>query len=162
MSDDITKPVTRGSLSPMRDKWGGYTGSGEGPGEDPEATAEPDPSLPPVIDEHVQRQLGQSLDAEMIAEVVDAFMADAEPRLAVISDVLAAGDIELLERHYHSIKGAAANLGFHRLVHFCEQARTALKEGRLADLPPLQQAIADAYAATVAAWRARDGTSPAW
>ncbi|MGE5504612.1 MAG: PAS domain S-box protein [Actinomycetota bacterium] len=155
MSDYIAKPVTRASFSSMLDKWGNGPRPPEPPPAEPEAAAPPEDG-PPLIDDAFQENLAQSLDQEMIAEVVDAFMGDAEGRLAAIPEVLAAGDMVVLERHYHSIKGAASNLGFRRLVGLCEEMRAAIKDGRSGDqLGPLAEAIDETYRATTEAWRQR-------
>jgi HPt (histidine-containing phosphotransfer) domain-containing protein len=49
-------------------------------------------------------------DRELLAEIIQVFLADAPQLVVAMGQALAQGDMHLLERSAHSMKGAAANL----------------------------------------------------
>jgi|HubBroStandDraft_1064217.scaffolds.fasta_scaffold18852_4 CheY-like chemotaxis protein len=58
----------------------------------------------------------EDVAAKRVLEVADIFLNDAERRLAAMQSLLIAGDTKSLERAAHSLEGAAATFGFHRLA----------------------------------------------
>jgi CheY-like chemotaxis protein/HPt (histidine-containing phosphotransfer) domain-containing protein len=54
-------------------------------------------------------------DEDLERDIIGGFRLDAENRLVIMRQTLAQGNLNLLASQAHSIKGAAANLGAHRL-----------------------------------------------
>jgi HPt (histidine-containing phosphotransfer) domain-containing protein len=64
-------------------------------------------------------------DHELIAEMVHLFQEEAPHLLAVMRDALQSGDMLVLERAAHSLKGAAANLSAQATVAAALQVEKA-------------------------------------
>ena len=92
------------------------------------------PSAPPP--EPVVEELPQ--DAEVGQEILEFFVPEAEEHLQVVTECLLsleanpnAEDIHKLFRAVHTLKGAAAQVGLHRIAHVAHRAEDLI--GRLRD-----------------------------
>jgi two-component system sensor histidine kinase/response regulator len=83
-----------------------------------------------VLDE--LRLLGEATDQDFLAEIVNEFVHDTEPRLIDLRDAAALGDAELVGRIAHSIKGSGDQLGGRRLALSCGRLERKAVTGRLA------------------------------
>ena len=77
----------------------------------------------PVIEPDRRAELVEAFGDEGLKELDDSFFADMAGILLDLHSALAAHDTSSADRALHSIKGAAANLGFNQLATFAEQAR---------------------------------------
>ncbi|MBC7292642.1 MAG: response regulator, partial [Thermoleophilia bacterium] len=95
---------------------------------------------PPVLDRQalLDRVAG---DEDLAAEVLGVFMQDVPRQLAALKKVVAAGDLEQVRRHAHTLKGASANAGALALREAALQCENAAKEGRLADVQGALRAL---------------------
>lgn len=64
------------------------------------------------IDAGLLRQLMEDFGSEDVAGLVQAFLQETETRIARMTEAAASGDITLLEREAHTLKGNAGNMGF--------------------------------------------------
>jgi len=71
-------------------------------------------------------------DEELLAELVGIFLEDAPRQMAALKEAMEQGDITLVERQAHSLKGAAANIGARPLSAEAHRLELAAREGNLA------------------------------
>ena len=89
------------------------------------------PSEPPVFDR--DNLISRLMDDEELArEVVALFLADTPNLIGELQAFLAAGDAASAERHAHSIKGSASNVGGESLRAEAYEIEKAVKVGDLA------------------------------
>jgi PAS domain S-box-containing protein len=88
------------------------------------------------------RELGGD---EFVAEVVDAFLADAPTLLATLRSSLADRDADELRRAAHTLKSNGATLGAHRFSELCRELEAAAKSGDLEHAPALVERVEQAY-----------------
>jgi HPt (histidine-containing phosphotransfer) domain-containing protein len=74
------------------------------------------------------RELG---DAELLVELVELFVDDAQSRLPTLQDAFEKGDAETVERTAHTLKGSSGNMGALRMAEACENLQEI---GRSRDL----------------------------
>ena len=67
-------------------------------------------------------------DQELLAEIIKMFLADAPQRLGAMQNALQQGDMILLERSAHSMKGAAGNMSASAVVNAALQLERSAKE----------------------------------
>jgi CheY-like chemotaxis protein len=95
---------------------------------------------------------------EFVAEVIDAFLADAPMLLETARRALAESDAPELRRAAHTLKSNGATLGAAEFAELCRELEQQAKEDRLADAPRLLARVEDAYrslAETLAALQPR-------
>jgi two-component system sensor histidine kinase/response regulator len=84
-------------------------------------------------------------DQELLTEMVNLFAADAPKLLAAMHEALKKGDLHLLERSAHSLKGAASNLSAVHAVAAAFQIEKDAKNGDTesanANLPAVDRAV---------------------
>ncbi len=73
-------------------------------------------------------ETGEDAAAELIQELLDLFVEEAEPRLDSLQNALQTGDAGTAARDAHAIAGASANLGAQRLSKGARMLEHALKE----------------------------------
>ncbi|MFD2233284.1 hybrid sensor histidine kinase/response regulator [Phaeospirillum tilakii] len=152
MNDYLAKPIDRHRLSQLLDRWAGRLTAGEPP---PAASPPVDPVLlPPVADEAVQGELVRALGPESVGRLFRVFHAGLAARGEEIARAVAAGDAVLVATLAHSLKGAAANLGFVRLAEAAGRLEQAGRDG--GGLAPAGAALAAALRVT-----ARHGSASA-
>jgi len=95
------------------------------------------------------RRLEAATGREMVATVVNGFLAETPRRLARAREALERGDVEAFVFAVHSLKGSSAQLGATRLAALCGEAEDAGREGSLEGLAPRLRDI-DAEAERVA------------
>jgi len=79
------------------------------------------------------RRLEEVTGRELIATVVNSFLAETPRRLERAREALERGDAAALVFALHSLKGSSAQLGATRLAALCGEAEAAGKEGVLED-----------------------------
>jgi CheY-like chemotaxis protein len=84
-------------------------------------------------------------DQELLVEMVHLFRQDAPNLLAALSDALERGDMAVLERTAHSLKGAAGNLSAKAVAAAAQQLEKDAKNKNAAaarkSLPEVQRAV---------------------
>lgn len=87
---------------------------------------------PPVID--TARALGRLGDKELLNLVCTAFLRDVPVLLDLLESSISEGDFKSAERHAHSLKGAAANIGGDKLRSLSLAMETAAEGQEKGDL----------------------------
>ncbi len=123
MDDYISKPVKPENLSAVLARW-----VVEAP-HDPRFVAATEPegrdlAVPEALIDYRQlnvlRRVGLGRSA-LLAEVVNAFLADAHTDLTVLGEAARDGDDVRIAQNAHRLRGAAANLGAVRVAALCSQ-----------------------------------------
>lgn len=70
-------------------------------------------------------------DRDLLETIWKAFLKEATSKLDGIRKALEAGDAPVLERHAHSVKGAAASIGAMALKEAAFGMETAAKQGKM-------------------------------
>jgi len=95
----------------------------------------------PVIDEARRAELEDAFGPDGVKELDDTFFTEMAAVLHELHSALASQDAGSADRALHSIKGAAANLGFAELAAYAEEAR------RTKDAAQVEAGIARHFAA---------------
>jgi two-component system sensor histidine kinase/response regulator len=148
MDDYVTKPI---SINTLLDALALVT-TGCAPA--PAALAAPAPAA--ATGEHAPYDRGEALeraagDEELLAQIIDIYIAETPALLAAIARALESGDGERAFRSAHTLKGSSANLSATGVSAAARTVELAARGGGLAAardaLPALQQAVADLMAA---------------
>ena len=131
-----TSPSRSAEISSRR-HWGAC---GRCPDDDHSGPAESDPGLEPAL--RSLRDLGGD---EFVAEVVDAFAADAPTLLASLEDSLRRHDTEELRRAAHTLKSNGATLGAAEFAERCRVVELRAKDGQLDGVAQLVDQIQQEY-----------------
>jgi PAS domain S-box-containing protein len=137
MNDYISKPVNPQELADTLDKWLPQEGEGrqetrdivaadtvDGAGEVTESTA----SL--VFDK--AGMMERLMDDEDLAKtIIGAFLEDIPRQIQSLKDFLEAGDVSVVERQAHTIRGASASVGGEALLGVAFDMEKAAKAGNL-------------------------------
>ncbi len=84
------------------------------------------------------KDLQQPGEMDIIAELSDLFIEDAEIRLAAFKQAAAASDAETIKRHAHALKGASGNIGARKIMVLSERL-----EGNSADAANVRLIVAE-------------------
>ncbi|QIN77575.1 response regulator [Rubrobacter marinus] len=155
MDDYVAKPVKPTELNEVLERW---VSAPAEPGEEAAADvasgmADPvangrleDPLDPDVL--AGLRELGGTGDGEpdILAELVELFVEDAEPRLAALREAVAAGDAEGIERAAHTLKGSAGNMGARRMSEIASRLQDVGTSGDLSKAGALLEDLEFEYA----------------
>ncbi len=111
--------------------------------------AAPAPDAPVVLDRETLANLLEVTggDAAFLAEMIDAYFADAPPLLDAMAAAAAEGVAAALRRAAHSLKSTSATLGALALAARCRAVEAEAGAGRLADADANVAAAAAAYTA---------------
>ena len=100
------------------------------------------------------RSLQEEGEPDVLQELVDMFLADAEPRLASLREAVARGDGGTVEKEAHALKGSCANFGAHPMAALCQQLQASGRSGDLADARDLLERLDQEYGRVCAALNA--------
>jgi HPt (histidine-containing phosphotransfer) domain-containing protein len=107
----------------------------------------------PVIDGTVFDSLKESVGADFVPELVNAFLEEAPGLIAQLCPALLAGDTETFRRAAHSIKSNAATFGATRLFEQSKELEFMARENRLAEVGGKVEALEKTFARTAEALR---------
>jgi signal transduction histidine kinase/FixJ family two-component response regulator len=144
MNDFLTKPVERRAVAAVLDRF--FSG-----GRKASPAAEPAAQVPIVAPASgINRKRIRSLLAELGPEdtefLLNAFVGEASTMLTELSEALGAGDALSAKRALHTLKGAAANVGFDELSALALTLMGQLPDPDVAALSRLMMSIAGASA----------------
>jgi PAS domain S-box-containing protein len=123
MNDYLSKPVRRDSLQTMLERW--IVGPGPGP-------------VDALIDHERLRELVDG-DAELLAEIVAAYLEEAPQMQRCLQEASRLGDAVALARAAHKLKGALINLAANEPAEMAKAIEMAARQGETgtaADLLP--------------------------
>jgi CheY-like chemotaxis protein/HPt (histidine-containing phosphotransfer) domain-containing protein len=132
MDDYISKPVRIEELIRALERCAPTERSDAEP-----APAPADESAPPVLDRTVlarlQAELGDD-EPEIIAELIEMFLADSPQQLASMRAALADGAAEIVQRAAHSLKASSASMGAQRLAAACANVELLARDRQLDEI----------------------------
>jgi CheY-like chemotaxis protein len=150
MNDFITKPITARKLFDAIEPWA--VGMARKHEEEPEPEAEEPVDAAPVdpnlIDSQQMQMIQDEVGTDALRELLISFWSDAGGLLQELELALSGEDLERASAVLHTLKGAAASLGLVGCSHTCEDARTAIAEGRPPDLNALITVLSATLQAT--------------
>jgi two-component system sensor histidine kinase/response regulator len=134
MDDYVSKPVEPDELAQVIDRWL--------PAEP--AVPKKVPPVPPPANEvfdrdDLVRRLGG--DKQMASQILKTFMQDAPNQLTTLREDLEAKDHAQAERHAHTLKGAAGNVGARALKDAAGRAQEAARAEDIDELSRTVEAI---------------------
>ena len=136
MNDHLAKPVSPDALGRMVERWLADTKP---------STREDAPTPPVEPDLEVvdftslrDRLLG---DDHLVGRMVDRFIEDVPERIQALREAIEKGDLRLVRRQAHTIKGAAGNLCARSLHQIAVQVEQTSQEGNLGELSDLALAM---------------------
>ena len=77
------------------------------------------------------RELQQAGEPDLLNELVEVFLTDADPRLVALRKAVEQRDAHTVEREAHTLKGSCANFGAQPLARICHSLQML---GRRQDL----------------------------
>lgn len=87
----------------------------------------------------------------LITELIDTFKMDTKSRLQALDDALIHGNLPLIRRHIHCIRGSASQMGASRMVTVCEQIESADSDTFTKELPGRLKELGAVYERVVRA-----------
>jgi HPt (histidine-containing phosphotransfer) domain-containing protein len=96
-------------------------------------------------------------DPAFVGEIVDTYLADAPLQLAGMDASLAAGDLETLGRHAHTLKGNSRSVGANALADIAAGLEAQARAGDATDAGPRIGAAADEFGRVATALEAARG-----
>jgi HPt (histidine-containing phosphotransfer) domain-containing protein len=84
----------------------------------------------PVLDGRVLSEL-RALGPDVVAEILEVFLADVPSRLVNLQHALADRSLDLVLREAHGLKGSALGIGAFRLASLCAAIEHDAREGHL-------------------------------
>lgn len=100
------------------------------------------------------RELGGESDPDLLAELIDLFLADAPGHLDAIEAALASGDAGSLEHAAHSLKSSCANIGAVTLSSLCLDLEVMGREQRVDGRPELVSEVRELFSSVRSALNA--------
>jgi PAS domain S-box-containing protein len=161
MDEYLAKPFTRIELSTVLGKWLGKDRAAaseaiEKPvGADTASTVE---STAPVLDAEKLARLRAAM-GEDFAELVPAFLQDAEQMLEALRRANAGADAAQVRRIAHSLKSSSANLGAMRVSELAKGLEFQAKDGDLSDTAACIEAVHAAFEAASRELKAATGSA---
>ena len=80
------------------------------------------------------RRLSPPGGPDVLADVLRLFQEDMPVRLAALEAAVGGGDLRLVQRTAHAIKGGAGNIGARRLFTACGRLEQSARSGQLEEL----------------------------
>jgi HPt (histidine-containing phosphotransfer) domain-containing protein len=98
-----------------------------------------------VIDEAVFDRLKETMGADFIGELVDAFLEEAPTLIAQLRPALTAKDAETFRRAAHSVKSNANTFGATKLFEQARELEFMARENRLEKVGNRIEALEDTF-----------------
>jgi HPt (histidine-containing phosphotransfer) domain-containing protein len=103
-----------------------------------------DPALDPAVIESL-RQLTPPGEPDVLAEILQLFVAEVPRKIQLLQSALTAGDAPQVARAAHSLKGSSGNIGANALYDVCRRIDDLAKTGDLAGVAPLLASLTSEY-----------------
>jgi len=136
MDDFLLKPFRKEELSDTITKWLPSALRTEQPGKSSGTTSETADDVGNGL-----KQLEEDYGEEMVLNVIQIFIPDAEARIAQIDQAITQEDFRALEESAHGLKGGAANIGATEMAKLCEQLETQGELGSIGDAPEVMKKL---------------------
>jgi CheY-like chemotaxis protein len=143
MDDYLSKPMSGDELDRLLRKWAPLPGSSGARSRqgDPALDSAPTSTSPshrptpivraPAVDPAALEKLRamRQGDSDLVLEVIDLFLQETPDRLVALRDGLSRGDLPLIARVAHTIRGSAGHLGAKGLVALCARVEDKARQG---------------------------------
>ncbi len=144
MDDYLSKPMAGDELDRLLRKWAPLPGSAgprsrrADPAPEPAPTSNNSPSRrptpitrAPAVDPAALEKLRamRQGDSDLVLEVIDLFLQETPDRLVSLRDGLSRGDLPLISRVAHTIRGSAGHLGARALAALCARVEDKARQG---------------------------------
>jgi two-component system, sensor histidine kinase and response regulator len=130
MDDYVRKPVKEEELDAVLKRW-----FPRDPAAARDGALQVEDGKGAPLDAAVLSGLRELGDADLISELADMFLDDAESRLAALREALQSGDASALERAAHTLKGSSGNMGATKMAAMCAELQEACASGDLGRAP---------------------------
>lgn len=77
--------------------------------------------------------------------LVQTYLTDAQTRIALLHELLAAQDLDEIRKNAHSLKGSSSNLGASLLTDLCFQVEQQSKENQAEGLDVLLKQVSEEF-----------------
>ena len=148
MDDYISKPVDRAKLSVVLQHY--QQAAAEAGAASGEPSPAGDPDRPSLIDDGIYGALKSDLGQAVVDDLLLAMRSDGRMRIDAIAAALIGGDLDAAGKQAHTLKGAAANLGFQRLSDLASQINLAAKGDDFATAHRLAETLPEVFDQTYA------------
>ena len=87
-------------------------------------------AFPAAIDRSVLEEFRSEMgDDELVAELIETFLADSKPRIAAMQEASRRGDAVAASKGAHAVKGSAGHFGAGQLAHLCGELEHGAHDG---------------------------------
>lgn len=98
-----------------------------------------------VVETALIDQYRESLGREILNDLLETYMSDAQARVQAIVQYYQAGDVADLEKEAHAMQGAATNIGAQRVAEVAKELQLAATQNNATNLkllvPKLQAEV---------------------
>ena len=127
LDDYISKPVNREELHACIERI--LTGAGPSQADSVASTETGSVDTHfPVIDFDVLSVLGENVGADLLPQIIDAFLSECTARVSAIAAASESGDCALVAKEAHPLKSSSANIGALRLAELARALEHAARE----------------------------------
>ena len=147
MDDYVPKPVKPGKLEAVLKR---RVSEEEEPEEEATVSAAGDGSATredsekDLLDRNVLaglRELQAEGEPDILNELIELFLEEAPPQLAVLREAIEGGDARTVERVAHTLKGSSGNMGAMRMAAVCAELEKVGGSGELRRAPELLERL---------------------
>ena len=156
MDDYVSKPVSSEKLEAVLERWvpeEGVKVPALANGNGLPVSEETGPSLDAVVVESL-RDLGGD---EMLSELTQLFLDDADSNLAALKEAIEKRDATSVERVAHKLKGSSGDMGATWMAESCGQLQDAGASGDLTVAPALLERLEEEFEHVRSALKAEVG-----
>ncbi len=142
MDDYIAKPVRIGSLKQALERGAARRGAPSG-----DETPEKDGSPPPALDRETFNRLRTELgnDVKLLRRLLTLFLEETPEQTEEARQALASGDMEVVLRMAHTVKGSCHLLGAPALADVAAELEKAARENQLDNAREMIEAMASEF-----------------
>jgi CheY-like chemotaxis protein len=155
MDDYISKPITTGDLERVLLKWGGGAASRTGKSysvQRQERSMLPDLNAVLLVENAaIQRlmEIARQSDPGFVQQVMDLFMKQAPVSIREIVTGASSGDLDLVWKAAHKLKGTSLQMGAARLGSICKALEESGRSGDSGQVSLLSEGLEKVYFDTV-------------
>ncbi|MBA2340804.1 MAG: response regulator [Pyrinomonadaceae bacterium] len=131
MDDYISKPVKTDALRRMLERWIAPSIEEQHHAQPEAPSASSSTTERAVVDTSVLasfREVQQADEPDLVTELIDLFIDDANLRIELLSKALAENDVQAIKREAHSLKGGAGNIGARRMAALSEELEEKIED----------------------------------
>ena len=128
MTDYLSKPIVRDELINIVKRYSTETHSETVDAAAMDMTIDPTATQSKILDKKVLEQLKKDTSAEILPELINIYVVEAEKQVELMQQYHAADDVEALGREAHSLKSSSASFGVLSLSETARALELAARE----------------------------------